>query len=84
MIPTWQPLTNLASKIDIRVPWWQFAVFADAGAVAPEFDLEQFHSDLKWTAGVGMRVFVEGLVFRFDLGFSEDDSVVAVMIDQPF
>ncbi len=84
LIPKWQPLTNLFSKISIRVPWWQFAVFADAGAVAPSFDVAEFHKELKWTAGVGMRIFIEGLVFRFDLGVSDEDSSVAVMIDQPF
>ena len=84
LIPKWQPLTPLFAKIGYRVPWWQFSVFADTGRVAPSFDLNEFHKDMKTSAGVGLRILAEGLLVRIDFGRSQEESTTIIMIDQSF
>ena len=84
VIPKWQPLAHFFNTIGYRVPWWQFVLFSDFGRVAPEFDLAEFHRDMKITAGIGFRILAEGLLIRIDFGSSEDESTTVVMIDQSF
>jgi len=83
-IPKWQPLSGLFGKLGYRVPWWQFTVFSDIGRVAPSFDLAEFHKDMKVSGGIGLRIFVEGLLVRVDFGVSEEESSTVFMIDQAF
>ena len=84
LIPRWQPLANVLGKLGYRVPWWQFTFFADSGRVAPDFDLREFHRNMKTTAGVGFRILAEGLLIRIDFARSEEESATIVAIDQTF
>ena len=84
VIPKWQPLAHFFSTIGYRVPWWQFVLFSDFGRVASDFDLAEFHRDMKITAGIGFRILAEGLLVRIDFGSSEEESTTVVMIDQSF
>ena len=84
LIPRWQPLANVLGKLGYRVPWWQLTFFADSGRVAPDFDLREFHRDMKTTAGVGLRILAEGLLIRIDFAHSEEESATLVAIDQTF
>jgi len=84
LIPKWQPLAGLFGKLGYRVPWWQFTIFSDVGRVAPSFDLATFHTDMKVSGGLGLRIFVEGLLVRIDLGMSDEESTTVFMIDQAF
>ena len=59
-------------------------LFADTGRVASSFDLNEFHKDMKTSAGVGLRILAEGLLVRIDFGRSQEESTTIIMIDQSF
>ena len=84
LIPQWRPLTRFADKLGYRIPWWQFALFADMGRVAPSFNLARLHEDMKTTAGAGARILAEGLLIRVDFAYSDEEFLSAVIIDQAF
>ncbi|NQZ93259.1 MAG: BamA/TamA family outer membrane protein [Moritella sp.] len=79
--PHWQPLHNLPFY---DFPWWQWSAFVETGQVADSFDLSALHDDLKWTAGLGLRLNVEGVLVRIDYAKSEHDAQMWFMINQPF
>lgn len=79
--PYWQPLHNLPFY---DVPWWQWAVFVETGQVADSFDFAALHDDLKWTAGLGLRFNVEGVLVRIDYAKSENEAQMWFMVNQPF
>jgi len=84
LIPKWQPLASILGKLGYRVPWWQLTFFADSGRVAPDFDLKEFHRNMKTTAGIGLRILAEGLLIRIDFARSDEESATLVAIDQAF
>lgn len=84
MLPKWQPLGALPVFNWYYVPWWQWVLFAETGRVAPSYDLVELHRDLKWTAGVGMRFQVEGIVARAEMAVGSEEGSFKVMINQPF
>ena len=77
-------MTNVLGKLGYRVPWWQLTFFADCGRVAPDFDLREFHRNMKTTAEVGFLILAEGLLIRIDFARSEEESAILVAIDQTF
>ncbi len=83
-VPKWQPQTTMPYIDRFDFPWWQFAVFAEIGKVESRFDLGDLHEDMEWSAGFGIRVFIEGIVARADLGFSDEDEVFRFTVNQPF
>ncbi|WP_026959055.1 BamA/TamA family outer membrane protein [Aliagarivorans taiwanensis] len=84
VIPQWQPQSQIPLVNRYQFPWWQVALFAELGDVAPHFSLEELHSDLKWSAGFGVRVFVENIVARADFAFSDVDTLFRFAVNQPF
>jgi hypothetical protein len=79
--PHWQPLHNLPFY---DFPWWQWSAFAETGQVSDSFDLSALHDDLKWTAGLGLRFNVEGVLVRIDFAKSENGGQTWFMVNQPF
>lgn len=79
--PHWQPLHNLPFY---DFPWWQWSAFVETGQVADSFDIAKLHEDLKWTAGLGLRFNVEGVLVRIDYAKSESDAQMWFMVNQPF
>ncbi|PKH06755.1 BamA/TamA family outer membrane protein [Moritella sp. Urea-trap-13] len=79
--PHWQPLHNLPFY---SFPWWQWSAFVETGQVADSFDMAELHDDLKWTAGLGLRFNVEGVLVRIDYAKSENDAQMWFMVNQPF
>ncbi|WP_392339932.1 BamA/TamA family outer membrane protein [Moritella marina] len=79
--PHWQPLHNLPFY---SFPWWQWSAFVESGQVADSFDMAELHDDLKWTAGLGLRFNVEGVVVRIDYAKSEEEAQMWFMVNQPF
>ena len=85
MIPHWNPLGEIQwLKRFVRVDWWQIVPFVEIGRVSPHWHLETFHEDLKWSAGIGIRGFVNGLIIRADTAFSEEELKIQMMVSQPF
>lgn len=82
--PKWQPVQEWPLFNFYDVPWWQWVVFAEAGRVADEFDFGTLHQDMKWTAGLGARFQIEGVVVRAEAAYSGDDNQIWIMANQPF
>lgn len=82
--PEWQPLSGWPIFKWYDVPWWQWAVFADVGRVADDYDLGDLHEDMQWSAGAGIRFQVEGVLVRTAMAWGEEESTFRVMVNQPF
>ncbi|SHI22640.1 BamA/TamA family outer membrane protein [Ferrimonas marina] len=83
-VPTWQPQGGIPFINRYRFPWYEVALFGGVGRVNHEFDLPELHRDLQWSAGVGLRLWVENVLVRLDLAFAQDDSGLVVAVNQPF
>jgi hypothetical protein len=85
MVPRW----NFFERFDwlqqrVGVEWMQLVAFGEIGRVAPRYSLDELHRNLRWDAGVGLRVWAKGLVGRVDVAYSEEGLGVQMMIGQPF
>jgi len=85
LIPEWNPF-NAWPKLQehIGVRWIQLVGFAEVGRVAPKWSFAEFREDMKWDAGVGVRVWAKGLVVRVDSAFAKGSFSVQMMVSQPF
>ncbi len=83
-IPKWQPQGTIPFIERYHFPWWQFAVYGELGRVHDHYDLGELHKEMDWTVGVGVRMWVENVVARVDWGFSEEESQLRVVVNQPF
>ena len=72
----------MGSTIDLS--WFQFVGFAELGRVAPEWNFSTLHEDMKWDAGVGLRVWINNILTRIDLGISSEGGGVQMTIEHPF
>ncbi|HMP73523.1 MAG TPA: BamA/TamA family outer membrane protein [Kiritimatiellia bacterium] len=85
MIPHWNPFHDWpAIQKLVGVQWIQFAPFVEVGRVAPAWNAEELHSDMKWSAGLGIRLWAKGIVARIDTAVSEEGVGIQMMISQPF
>ncbi|MCU7939987.1 MAG: hypothetical protein KZQ64_03940 [gamma proteobacterium symbiont of Bathyaustriella thionipta] len=80
----WNPFLNIPLIKTLRIPWWQWVGFVEAGRVNDEWDLDELHNDMKWTVGGGARIMVEGVIVRVDIGVSEEDAGLQMFIGQTF
>lgn len=60
------------------------APFFEIGRVAPSWNIKELHSDMKWDAGLGLRLWAKGIVARIDAAASDEGAQVQMMIGQPF
>ena len=85
MIPDWNFFDRMPwLQEHLGMEWMQLVGFAEVGRVAPSFNLQTLHEDLRWDAGLGLRVWAKGLVGRMDLAFSEEGFAVQMMVGHPF
>jgi hypothetical protein len=68
----------------VGVQWLQFVPFVEVGRVAPHWNVSRLHSDMKWDAGLGLRLWAKGLVIRIDSAVSDEGVGVQMMVAQPF
>ncbi len=52
--------------------------------MAPEWGVSRLHSDIKWDAGLGLRLWAKELVIRIDTAVSDEEVGVQMMVSQPF
>ena len=52
--------------------------------MAPKWDIADLHEDLKWDAGLGVRLMVMKSIVRLDTAVSDETWGVWAMIGQPF
>ena len=84
LIPNMQPLRNLPLLNYFEIDWWQLVPFAEVGRVGPKYESDLFFKDLKWSAGVGLRVMAFRTPVRLDIAASDEGTSVWAMISQPF
>lgn len=84
VMPQWQPLRDIALLRPFQIDWWQFAVFAEAGRVAPEWNFSTLNSDLKFDAGVSARVMAFKNIGRLDFSFSDEEFTIIAFLGHPF
>ena len=84
IIPKWQPLVKRKLFEYFQLDWMQFAAFAEAGRVAPEWQIDTLTTDMKFDAGVSLRGMLMKSVFRLDLAVGEEGARVVAMYGQPF
>ena len=68
----------------VGIEWLQFVPFVEVGRVAPVWNFERLHCDMKWSAGLGIRALAKGIVIRIDTALSDEGAGVKMMISQPF
>ena len=85
MIPRWNPFNGWPwIQKYVGIQWLQFVPFVEVGRVAPEWNFNTLHSDMKWNVGLGMRAWAKGIVIRIDTAVSEEEVGVQMMVSQPF
>jgi outer membrane protein assembly factor BamA len=85
IIPRWNPFDGwpwLQKYVGIQ--WLQFVPFVEVGRVAPEWNFNTLHSDMKWDVGLGIRAWAKGIVIRIDTAVSDEGAGVQMMVSQPF
>ncbi len=85
LIPRWNPFKRwhrLQKYVGIQ--WLQFVPFVEVGRVAPSWNLDTLHSDMKWCLGLGLRAWAKGIVARIDSAASEEFFKVQMMVSQTF
>lgn len=85
VIPEWNPFARREwFQRHLGIEWWQWVGFVEAGRVAPEWTVEELHSDMKWDAGFGIRAIAKGIVVRLDIAGSKEGMGVSMIVGQPF
>ena len=84
LLPDYQPLHDLPIINYFEIDWWQVVPFVEVGRVASDYDSDLFFKDLKWDAGIGVRLMAFRAVVRLDWAISDEGSSVWAMISQPF
>jgi hypothetical protein len=85
MIPDWNPFDRWAwLQQHVGIQWLQLVPFVEVGRVAPTWNAADLHSDMKWSAGLGVRAWAKGIVARIDAAFSTEGVGIQMMISQPF
>jgi hypothetical protein len=85
LIPEWNPMVHLpALQERVGIQWIQLVPFAELGRVAPGWEFDELHREMKWNVGCGVRAWAKGLVARVDVGFSDEGFGVQMMVGQPF
>jgi len=62
----------------------QLVCFGEVGRVGSNYSADELLTDLKWDAGVGVRVLARRAIVRFDLAFSEEDVQFWIMAGHAF
>jgi outer membrane protein assembly factor BamA len=84
LLPQYQPLHDLPVMRYFEIDWWQLVPFIEVGRVAPEYNADLFSKDLKWTAGIGLRLMAFRTPVRLDIATSSEGTSVWAMFGQPF
>jgi hypothetical protein len=84
VMPHWQPIPDVKWLRPFEIDWWQFVLFAEAGRVAPEWNVSTLHEDMKTDVGFSLRMMIMKAVGRLDFAFSDESFSATVLIGHPF
>ncbi|MEJ5245597.1 MAG: BamA/TamA family outer membrane protein [Bacteroidota bacterium] len=80
----WNPFNYYEWTRKIGIDVLQLALFGDLGRVAPEWDFAEFHQNMRYTYGLGLRAFMQGMVLRMDVGKSKENIMIQMFVENPF
>lgn len=72
-----------SSLIPAQVDWFQVVLFAEAGRVHDQYDLDLVN-DMKYDAGISLRAMVSELPVRLDIASGEEGTYLWLMVQHPF
>ncbi len=85
LTPEWNPFDRWPwLQKHLGVEWLQFVPFVEAGRVASKWSLSEFHKDMKFDGGLGIRARMRGIVVRLDTAVSDEGAGVQMMVGMPF
>lgn len=84
VIPKSDLLRNIPLLKIMGFQWWEIVAFAEAGRVAPNWDLSVLHTRMKSDAGMGIRVMAGSNIGRFDIAVSSEQTTFWLMYGHPF
>ena len=85
LVPRWNPFDALPRLQErLGVGWIQVVPFGEVGRVAPHWNLQELHRDMRWDVGLGIRAWAKGLVVRADFAYSDEGYYLQMMVSQPF
>lgn len=83
-IINWNPFNLWSVTEKLNVHWLQLAAFFELGRVSPEWNLSTLHTDMKWSTGGGIRIFMNNLILRMDGAYSEEGFYMQMFVDHAF
>jgi hypothetical protein len=83
-MPEWQPFGGIELLDPLQIRWWQIVGLVEAGRVAPHWDVETLHSDMKYDVGIGLRGMFHTGIGRLDLAVSPEGFSLVAMFGQTF
>ena len=82
VIPQFNPMRDQEWS-PVPIMWWQTVLFAEAGRVAPEYNLDLL-KDMKYDVGFSLRALAASVPVRFDMAWGSEGGTMWVMLEQPF
>ena len=82
-IPQFNPL-HKQRWMPIAIDWFQGVFFAEAGRVAPHYDLLALNSHMKFDVGFSLRALAARLPVRLDVAAGGEGATMWVMVKQTF
>jgi len=84
VMPEWQPFGKIDLLDPLMIRWWQVVGLVEVGRVAPEWDFETLHTDMKYDVGIGIRGMFDTGIGRIDLVVSDEGFSFVAMFGQTF
>ena len=80
----WNPLKEFTMKGKLDLDWFQLVGFGELGRVAPSWNLDTLHTDMKWSVGGGIRSMLNNIVIRADFALSDEEGIAQLFIGHPW
>ncbi|VGO16561.1 hypothetical protein PDESU_05152 [Pontiella desulfatans] len=84
VMPEWQPFGEIEFLDPLMIRWWQFVALAEVGRVAPGWNVETLHTDMKHSYGLGIRGMFNTGIGRLDFVFCDEGFSLVAMFGQTF
>lgn len=84
IMPEWQPLGRVDTLDPLKIRWWQIIGLVEVGRVAPQWDFETLHSDMKYDFGIGLRGMFDRAIGRIDFVVCDEGMSITAMLGQAF
>jgi hypothetical protein len=84
IMPEWQPLGDIDLLDPLMIRWWQAVALLEIGRVAPAWNFDTLHTDMKYDVGIGLRGMFDTGIGRLDLVVSEEGFSIVAMFGQTF